>query len=626
MIIATAGHVDHGKSTLLQALTGSGATDRLPEEKRRGMTIDLGYAYLPLADNQVLGFIDVPGHEKFLANMLAGVDGIQHALLVVACDDGIMAQTREHLAILRLVGVAGITVALTKADRVSAERINQVQQHISDELNAQGWYDCPIFITTAPAGIGVDELRQHLIALYQASLDNTQVNDRRFRLAIDRAFTIKGSGLVVTGTAFNGKVSVGDTLWLTGVNRLIRVRGIHAQNQPSECAGAGDRIALNIAGDISKQQVTRGDWLLERQPPESSDRVLALLHCDKSLRHWQSVHLHHSVNHITGRVSLLQERSMRVGSDVLVELVLDKPLLLVENDRIIVRDISARETLGGARVLSLLPPRRGKRQPEYLEKLHQISLTVDDAQILDLCLAEGSLSLTEFGWARQLRDAALHTLLSKANAKVVGDTALALSKVETFKQRLTQTLRTFHEQHVDQLGLGRARLRRMALPSEPEGLVFALIDNLLSDGLINNSRGWLHLPEFHLAFTEEEQAVWQRLATKFGDDPYWVRDLAIDLGLDEQQVRAVLRKSAQLGHVTAVVKDRYYLSGRIRQFADLIRTMHATQGSTSAADFRDQLEVGRKLAIQVLEFFDRSGFTRRRGNDHLLRDSGLFLD
>ncbi|MBP9642378.1 MAG: selenocysteine-specific translation elongation factor [Budvicia sp.] len=626
MIIATAGHVDHGKSTLLQALTGSGETDRLPEEKRRGMTIDLGYAYLPLADGQVLGFIDVPGHEKFLANMLAGVDGVQHALLVVACDDGIMAQTREHLAILRLVGIPAITVALTKADRVTAERVDQVRQQINDELAAQNWHHCPIFVTAAPAGTGIDELRNHLIALYQQRVEDIQATGSRFRLAVDRVFTIKGSGLVVTGTAFSGKVSVGDSLWMTGANRPVRVRGIHAQNQPSEQAGAGDRIALNIAGDISKQEVSRGDWLLEQRPPESSDRVLVLLHCDKPLRHWQSVHLHHSVNHITGRVSQLQEGAISAGSDVLVELVLDEPLLLVENDRIIVRDISARETLGGARVLSLQPPRRGKRQPEYLGKLHQLSEATLDSQVLDLRLAEGSLSLSEFGWARQLTDTGLNDLLAGAQAKVVGDTALAPGNVEAFRQHLIATLRTFHQQHLDQLGLGRARLRRMALPSEPEGLVFALIDSLLSDSLINNSRGWLHLPEFSLAFSADEQAVWDRLQAQFGDDPYWVRDLATELGLDEQQVRAVLRKGAQLGHVTAVVRDRYYLSSRIRQFADLIRTMHATQGSTSAADFRDRLGVGRKLAIQVLEFFDRSGFTRRRGNDHVLRDSGLFMD
>ncbi|MDR0807239.1 MAG: selenocysteine-specific translation elongation factor [Enterobacteriaceae bacterium] len=626
MIIATAGHVDHGKSTLLQALTGAENTDRLPEEKRRGMTIDLGYVFLPLADDQVLGFIDVPGHEKFLANMLAGVDGVQHALLVVACDDGIMAQTREHLAILRLLDIPAITVALTKADRVTPERVARVKQQVTDELNAQGWQNCPIFITAAPQGLGIAELRDHLIALYQNRDEDLQAVTYRFRLAIDRAFTIKGSGLVVTGTAFSGRVNVGDSLWLTGVDHAVRVRSIHAQNQSVQSAGAGERIALNITGDINKSDVNRGDWLLQQQPPQSSDRVLAMLHSDKPLRHWQSVHLHHSVNHITGRVSLLQDSVVSAGSNNLVELVLDEPLLLAENDRIIVRDISARETLGGARVLSLQPPRRGKRQPEYLAKLRQLSEIRDDLSVLKLRLAEGSLSLNEFGWARQLTFDGLKTLLNATHCTVVGDSALEQAKVAEFQQKLLDTLRDFHQQQLDQLGVGRARLRRMALPTEPEELVFALIDNLLAAGSLVNSRGWLHLAEFSLAFSADEQAIWQQLEQKFGDEPYWVRDLAHDLSLEEQQVRAVLRKAAQLGHVTAVVRDRYYLSRRIQQFAELIRTMHIAQGSTSAADFRDQLGVGRKLAIQVLEFFDRSGFTRRRGNDHLLRDSGLFVD
>ncbi|GKX60126.1 selenocysteine-specific translation elongation factor [Leminorella grimontii] len=626
MIIATAGHVDHGKSTLLQALTGAGSTDRLPEEKRRGMTIDLGYAYLPLSEERVLGFIDVPGHEKFLSNMLAGVAGVQHALLVVACDDGIMAQTREHLAILRLLAIPSITVALTKADRVAPERVEEVKVQVDDELSAQGWQDSPIFVTSAQQGVGVDSLREHLLALYLAEGEEASLNSHRFRLAIDRVFTLKGSGLVVTGTAFSGRVSVGDMLWLTGTDKPVRVRSMHAQNRAVECAQSGERIALNITGDLGKQDVSRGDWLLEQAPPASSDRVLALLHSDKPVRHWQPVHLHHAVSHITGRVSLLQDEPATVGSERLVELVLDEPLLLAENDRLIVRDVSARETLAGARVLLLNPPRRGKRQPAYLAALEALSQAADDEAVLRLRLQEGSLSVSEFAWARQLTQEGMSALLARVGCKTVGDAALSQENVERFQLRLVETMKAFHEQHLDQIGVGRARLKRMALPAEPEALAFSLIDDLLSAGKISNSRGWLHLPEFRLAFTPQEQAVWQRLEEQFGDDPCWVRDLANALGLDEQETRAVLRKAAQLGFVTAIVRDRYYLSQRVRQFADLIREMHDVQGSTSAADFRDRLGVGRKLAIQVLEFFDRSGFTRRRGNDHILRDKGLFSD
>lgn len=611
MIIATAGHVDHGKTTLLQAISGINA-DRLPEEKRRGMTIDLGYAYWPQPDGRVLGFIDVPGHEKFLANMLAGVGGIDHALLVVACDDGVMAQTREHLAILRLSGRPALTVALTKADRVDEARVEEVRQQLDEELTRQGWQQAPVFVTAAPQSQGIDALRAHLLALRP---DEHAVT-RRFRLAVDRAFSVKGAGLVVTGTALGGQVAVGDTLWLTGADAPVRVRGLHAQNQPVEQAQAGQRIALNISGDVSKDQVARGDWLLAQKPPIAAERILVALDKDLPIKHWQPLHLHHAASHITGRVSLL--------SDGLAELILDRPLWLAENDRLVLRDIGARQTLGGARVLSLTTPKRGKRQPEYLAWLAALAQADDDCQVLALHLPKGALDLAAFAWARQLTEKPLAKLLASHELLIAGDRALAQENAQLDQQRLLQVLAEYHQQHADQLGLGRARLRRMAVPQLSEPLAFMMIDRLLAAGLLSNTRGWLHLPEHGLAFSAEEQILWARIEPLFGDEAWWVRDLAAELGEDEAWVRTTLRKAAQLGHVTAVVVDRYYLSQRIEQFAALIRELDETQGSANAADFRDRLGVGRKLAIQVLEFFDRSGFTRRKGNQHLLRDSGLY--
>ncbi|VAS62134.1 selenocysteine-specific translation elongation factor [Klebsiella pneumoniae] len=374
MIIATAGHVDHGKTTLLQAITGVNA-DRLPEEKARGMTIDLGYAYWPQPDGRVLGFIDVPGHEKFLSNMLAGVGGIDHALLVVACDDGVMAQTREHLAILQLTGKPTLTVALTKTDRVAAARVAEVQAEVEQTLGELGFDTVAFFPTAAAENIGIAELRSHLLQL----AERPRPQQQRFRLALDRAFTVKGAGLVVTGTALSGEVRVGDTLWLTGVNTPMRVRGLHAQNQAVEQAHAGQRIALNIVGDAQKEAVHRGDWLLSSPPPEPAERVIVELQCHTPLSQWQPLHIHHAASHITGRVSLLEGN--------LAELVLDTPLWLADNDRLVLRDISARLTLAGARVVTLDPPRRGKRKPEYLQWLHALAAVgADDAQALEATL------------------------------------------------------------------------------------------------------------------------------------------------------------------------------------------------------------------------------------------------
>ncbi|MGK4354154.1 selenocysteine-specific translation elongation factor [Enterobacter cloacae] len=611
MIIATAGHVDHGKTTLLQAITGVNA-DRLPEEKKRGMTIDLGYAYWPQPDGRVLGFIDVPGHEKFLSNMLAGVGGIDHALLVVACDDGVMAQTCEHLAILQLTGNPQLTVALTKADRVDATRIHEVREAVQATLREYGFTDAALFETVATEGRGIDALRHHL----QQLSSREHASHHRFRLAIDRAFTVKGAGLVVTGTALSGEVKVGDTVWLTGVNKPMRVRGLHAQNQPVEHAHAGQRIALNIAGDAEKAQLNRGDWLLSEAPPEPSERVIVSLQTHIPLSQWQPLHIHHAASHITGRVSLLEND--------LAELVFDTPLWLADNDRLVLRDISARETLAGARVVTLNPPRRGKRKPEYLQWLSALAQASNDKAALEVHLERGAVSLTDFAWARQLSNEGLLPLTQQPGFIQAGNNLLNAPVAACWQRKVLNTLATYHEQHQDEPGPGRERLRRMALPMEDDALVLLLIENMRESGVIKSHHGWLHLPDHKAGFTAEQEAIWQKAAPLFGDEPWWVRDLARETNTDEQVMRQVLRHAAQQGLIVAIVKDRYYRNDRIVAFASLIRELDQARGSTCAADFRDRLNVGRKLAIQILEYFNRIGFTRRRGNDHLLRDSLLF--
>ncbi|WP_333495461.1 selenocysteine-specific translation elongation factor [Kluyvera sp. CHPC 1.251] len=613
MIIATAGHVDHGKTTLLQALTGINA-DRLPEEKSRGMTIDLGYAYWPQPDGRVLGFIDVPGHEKFLSNMLAGVGGIDHALLVVACDDGVMAQTREHLAILQLTGNPTLTVALTKVDRVDAARIDEVRLEIADVLREYGFEQATLFETAATENRGIDELRDHLRQLTAREHPENQ----RFRLAIDRAFTVKGAGLVVTGTALSGDVRVGDTLWLTGMDTPMRVRGLHAQNQPVEEAHGGQRIALNIAGAAQKEDLNRGDWLLTEAPPAPSERVIVELQSHVPLTQWQPLHIHHAASHITGRVSLLE--------DNLAELVLDTPLWLADNDRLVLRDISAKLTLAGARVVTLNSPRRGKRKPEYLAWIAALALAKEDAQALAVHLTRDAVNLRDFAWARQLSTQGLEKLIAQPGFILAGDSLLDAPLAARWQRKLLDALALYHEQHKDEPGPGRERLRRIALPMEDEALVLTLIEQMRESGVIASHHGWLHLPDHKAGFTDEQQAVWQKAAPLFGDEPWWVRDLAAQTGTDENTMRSVLRLAAQQGMITAIVKDRYYRNDRIVTFASMIRELDQEKGSTCAADFRDKLNVGRKLAIQILEYFNRIGFTRRRGNDHLLRDALLFPD
>ncbi|QDY40449.1 selenocysteine-specific translation elongation factor [Candidatus Pantoea soli] len=612
MIIATAGHVDHGKTALLQALTGINA-DRLPEEQRRGMTIDLGYAYWPQPAGHTLGFIDVPGHEKFLANMLAGIGGIHHALLVVACDDGIMPQTREHLQLLSLAGQPPLSVAFTKADRAENARIAEVQQQVAQLTQALGWPDAPQFVTSSHTGQGIDALREHLNGLTPPAYDRR----RRFRLAIDRAFTLKGTGLVVTGTALGGEVSVGDSLWLSRLNVPLRVRALHAQNQPVSRAQAGQRIALNIAGEVEKAQLCRGDWLLQQPQPEGTQRLIVALHLLQPLKSAsQPVHIHHAASHVTGRLTLLE--------DGLAELVLNAPLWLAEQDRLIIRDSNAQHSLGAGRVLLLNSKKRGKRQPAYLSWLRQLAAATDEGSSLRAHLSHQPVPSADFAWAHQLTAPALDALLTDIAPVRLGSMLMDAAQSSDWQQRLLAALAHFHQHHPELPGIGYDRLRRVALPDQPAGLVLALIDQALAQGQLQQKNGWLHLPDFEPHFSAQETALWQQVAPLFGDQPLWVRDIATALQQDEETIRSLLLTAARLGHLTAIVRDRYYRSEQIQIFADLIRQRAAQGGSTSAADFRNQLGTGRKVAVQILEFFDRSGFTRRRGNDHLLRDERLF--
>ena len=467
-------------------------------------------------------------------------------------------------------------------------------------------------MTAASEGRGIDILRDHLLQLPTRE----HASNHSFRLAIDRAFTVKGAGLVVTGTALSGEVNVGDSLWLTGVNKPMRVRSLHAQNQACEHAHAGQRIALNIVGDAEKEQLNRGDWLLSDAPPEAFTRVIVSLEHSAPLMQWQPLHIHHAASHVTGRISLLE--------GTLAELVFDTPLWLADNDRLVLRDISARTTLAGARVVTLNPPRRGKRKPEYLQWLSALENAQDDGDALAIHLTRGAVNIPDFAWARQLNGNGMRPLIEQHGFIQAGYSLLNAPVAARWQRKILDTLATYHEQHRDEPGPGRERLRRMALPMEDEALVLLLIEKMRDSGAIHSHHGWLHLPDHKAGFSDEQQAIWQKVEPLFGDEPWWVRDLAKETGTDEQSMRLALRQAAQQGIITAIVKDRYYRNDRIVAFANMIRELDQERGSTCAADFRDRLNVGRKLAIQSLEYFDRIGFTRCRGNDHLLRDALLF--
>lgn len=375
MIIGTAGHIDHGKTTLVRALTGVD-TDRLKEEKERGISIELGYAYAPLPDGGVLGIIDVPGHEKFVHTMAAGAVGIDHALLVVAADDGVMPQTREHLDIVLLLGVQRASVALTKSDRVPPERLAQVRADIAALLAPTVLAGAPVFATAATQAddAGVAALRTHLQNVAQSQPARAQGG--LFRLAVDRVFTLPGQGTVVTGTVFGGQVHVGDSLVHSASGQAVRVRSIHAQNQASAQGVAGQRCALNLAG-IAKDAIHRGDWMADARLLQESERIdvrLRLLPGAPRMAQWTPVHVHLGTGHHTAHVALLEGTHIEPGSEVRAQLVLSHPVHAVPGDRLIVRNAQASRTIAGGSVIDPFAPARKRRSSERMQALDALEM------------------------------------------------------------------------------------------------------------------------------------------------------------------------------------------------------------------------------------------------------------
>lgn len=629
MIIGTAGHIDHGKTALVQALTGVD-TDRLNEEKARGITIELGYAYQPLPDGEVLGFIDVPGHERLIHTMLAGAAGIDFLLLVVAADDGVMPQTREHLEIIDLLGIARGAVALTKIDRCEPARVDAVEAEIAALLATTHLAGAPLFRVSSITGTGIDALRAHLHA---AALRFPPRREQgHFRLAVDRSFTLHGTGTVVTGTVFAGSVRVGEELALAPSGRRLRLRGLHAQNRPAETGRVGQRCALNLAG-VEKDAVARGDWIVSPLlaiPVERFDARLTLSpRAPQPLRHWSPVHLHLGAAHVMAHLVLLQGETLAPGDSAFVQVVLDRPIGALHGDRFIVRDAEARQTLGGGRVLDLFAPARKRRTPERHGELTTLECEIPSERLKRLLEQSAwGLDLDRLQAAWNTPELAEHLPPDCRRVSIGSRThAVAQSTWQALAQSLLEGLADYHARSPEELGPDAGRARRLWMPRLPQPIFTALVADLIAQGALTRTGAWLHRPEHVLTLTPREQAVAERILPLLREtplDPPWVRDLAKRLDLAEADVRLLLRKMGGQGLLFQVVRDLFFVPEALERLAEILRALDAETGEIRAADFRDRTGLGRKRAIQILEYFDRIGLTRRVRDTHRLRtDSPL---
>ena len=623
MIIATAGHVDHGKTALVKALTGVD-TDRLEEEKRRGLTIDLGFAYYDFAGVRV-GFIDVPGHQRFIHNMLAGVSGIDYAILVVAADDGVMPQTLEHLEILELLGVARGLIVITKSDRVDPARITEVEHGVSEITRDTFLESGETLIVSSVTGDGIDSVTQHIAAA--AKSHRMRSSSGCFRLSVDRAFTLRGAGVVVTGTVHSGCVSTGDELVVAPSDISVRVRGLHAQNVEAVQSKAGDRCALNLAG-IDRDRISRGDWLVAAQANQSTDRIdvsLSLLSSQqRPLRHWTPVHVHLAASHITGRVALLRSGSLAPGETDLAQIVLDGSIPAKRADRFIIRDQGQDMTLGGGEVLDVFPPRRGRRRPErraYLECIARDSAIEALASMLEAFPTGVDLDRFENCWnlnASERRtleqDLAFHIYTDQGQRIAVSN-----ANIEALQGELADKVGAWHKASPHVMGIRLSQLRPLIPSQPPVALLDAALSALASKGRLKQHGAMFAVPDHQPQLVGEDRQLWQRLmplldATNL--KPPIVREISQTVGVPLKPLSAFLKRTTHLGFTVGVADNRYFLPSTLRQLAGFVEELAESdpEGHLTAKEFRDRSGIGRNLSIEVLEFFDSQGFTRRHGD------------
>ena len=640
MIVGTAGHIDHGKTALVKALTGVD-TDRLKEEKERGITVDLGFAYLAVGDGPPIGFVDVPGHERLVRNMLAGATAIDHVLLVIAADDGPMPQTREHLAILNLLALTSATVALTKCDLVEPGRLEAVRNEISALLRGTCLEGAPIFPVSSLAGTGIAELTAHLRTMQATSMPHTSRRETGFRLSIDRCFTIAGIGTVVTGGCFSGSVSVGDQLTLSPSGKAVRVRGIHAQNQKAETGYAGQRLAINLAG-VEKADAVRGNWLVTPSlhlPTQRIDGRLRLLASEPAeLAQWTAVHVHLGAEDVVGHVLVLEGGSVKPGAQAWVQLELERPIAALYGDRFVLRDASGQRTLGGGVIIDALAPAAKRKKPQRVALLQALD-NPDASQAFAAELAlhlPGGVDENQFFKQRNLqagtRAAVLgeiaHHMLSVGGNEYAFDPdqirAVTAATLETFKR--------FHAKSPDSPGLSREPLHRQVKERPFAPLFDALLEYLIQQGELKRNGPHYSLAAHVVELQGIEKQIWERLKPwldEGGIHPPKLSDLMLrDRSLRKDQVDRTLQRLARMGK-GHLVGQEYFIQSRF--FMALALKAHElaladANQRLNVKELREVVGTSRHLSMPLVEYFDQIGLTQRdEVGRHFRRDPRKML-
>ena len=601
IIVGTAGHIDHGKTALVKALTGAD-TDRLAEEKRRGISIDLGFAHLDLTPELRLGFIDVPGHERFVKNMLAGASGIDVVLMVIAAGESVMPQTREHFEICRLLGLRHGVIAITKSDLADADTLELTRMEIEEFVAGSFLETAPIIAVSAITGAGLPELRQSLKTA--ASTASIKDASHFFRLPIDRSFSMRGHGSVVTGTLVSGTLNVEDEVELFPVHKRARVRGLQIHGAPSNRASAGERTAVNLAG-VDSSGIQRGMVLAPPglfQTSTCIDTSFELLSSARPLKHRAPVHFHAGTAEVEAEVRLLSSlEPMKPGSHAHVRFLLREPLLILPGDRFIVRMFSPVVTIGGGSVLDAAPPQR-KRRAILNQRLDEIEMQ----GLAAVAIGESAYGLTG------------PELIARCGTRFSETWYPNSAKLSSFKASSTAVLARFHANEPLLGGMPKEELRNSVLPGSPP----FLLDELLRDSKNVVVEGdTVRLASHRISLKTDESAATEKIEKLFRDAGLAVPSTAEVLsksGIEPARARTLLQILLRDRKLLKINEEFVFHHTAI----DALRGILAHKAGTkfSVADFKTWTGISRKYAIPLLEFLDREHVTRREADNRIVLD------
>ncbi|MCM0080780.1 selenocysteine-specific translation elongation factor [Geomonas sp. Red32] len=631
LILGTAGHIDHGKTSLVKALTGID-TDRLKEEKARGITIELGFAHLELPGGLRFGIVDVPGHERFVRAMVAGVGGMDLVLLVIAADEGIMPQTREHLEICQLLGVKRGMVVLTKKDLVDPDWLDLVAEEVREYLAGSFLEGAPIVPVSSRTGEGIDLLKEELVKM-AGEIEQKRV-DAPFRLPVDRVFTVTGFGTVVTGTLLSGAISVGEEVEVLPAGLPCRVRGVQSFGSKVDKGGAGERLAVNLQG-VEHTQVERGDVVVPKglyRPTTAVDvRINHLASAAKDLKHRATVRLHSATYEVQAQVSLFDRPSLAPGDSAYAQLRLARPVLLLPGDPFVLRTYSPQATLGGGTVLDPAPPRRRRRSAEALALLEATEAGVDQDRIR--LLVESSIlsgiSIQEMvnrsGMSAKRIEAALAPLLSAgAIIQVVKEPRIFLGRdaFATLKKRLAGELNDFLVENPMQEGIGKEELKSR-IPRRSDARFFGpLLASMEKDGVAVSDRDIVKIPGRKAGVTGAQadlQGMLEEALKKGWSEPPTLKELGELMGCGEKQVLEHANMLVREGRVVKVKSDVFYAPGPVAELREKLVSYLKEHGEILPPQFRELTGLSRKFMIPLLEYFDQEKVTIRVGDKRTLR-------